>query len=117
MPELHCPGRMSTTMSLSSALVACPGCGNTVEIFGDEVKVHCRCGQYVFQETLPSCAQWCKEAERCFGQVGSFPQALRDTCAPEDLRSQEQRFRELQTRVIMAVSKCPHPETRDRTDD
>ena len=112
MPELRCPGRISASAVLSSVLVACPGCGNTVEIFGDEVKVHCRCGRHVFREALPSCAQWCKEAERCFGQAGGFPQALRDTCAPEDLRKQEERFRELQAFVITALAKCPHPEER-----
>ena len=110
MSDLHCPGRTSPSAYLSSVVVPCPGCGHQVEIFGDEIRVHCRCGQYVFREALPACAKWCKEAARCFGIAGNLPQSLQDSCGSEDLKKQEERFRELQGRVIAALAKCAHPE-------
>jgi len=67
---LRCPGRRAAA-SLESTLVPCPRCGRTVEIFGDETRVHCRCGHWVAREARPSCAQWCSEAARCLGKTGS----------------------------------------------
>ena len=106
MADLQCPGRTTAAAYLSSTLVKCSGCGNEVEIFGDEIKIRCRCGCYVFREALPACAQWCKEAERCFGQVGDFPQAMKSTGDADDIKRQEARFREIQAFVIHRLNAC-----------
>ena len=114
MPDLHCPGRTSAVAYLSSTVVNCPDCGGEVEIFGDEIKVRCRCGSYVFREALPSCAQWCKEAERCFGQAGDFPAALKNNADPDEIKKQEARFREIQACVIASLNRCGNPERQTR---
>ena len=65
--EMSCPGRESR--KLDSRVVRCPRCGAHVEIFSDEQKVRCRCGELILREALPSCIQWCPAAERCLGEV------------------------------------------------
>ncbi len=106
MADMHCPGRTSAVAYLSSAMVQCPACGMEVEIFGDEIRIRCRCGGVVFREALPACAQWCRESERCFGQAGSFPKFLKNAGDSEEMKRQEARFREIQARVIASLSKC-----------
>ena len=106
---LRCPGRTANVL-VESTLVPCPECGRTVEIFGDEERVHCRCGHWVFREALPSCAQWCPEAERCFGSAGN-PARLSKTA---DQKEQEERFRELQERIATALANCPQPQVKQR---
>src|SRR3989338_5676571 len=49
--------------------VRCPKCGKTVEMFGDEEKTECRCGNTVFKDRIPTCVEWCKAAEECLGDV------------------------------------------------
>ena len=111
--ENRCPGRTSSAV-VDTTLIVCSGCSNTLEIFGDETRVHCRCGQWVFRDVVPSCAQWCKEAERCFGRIANLPKALKDSCAVDDLKEQEARLRDLQGRVAVALAKCSRPELQQR---
>lgn len=115
MPDMHCPGRSSATAYLSSVELPCPGCGHEVEIFGDEIRVRCRCGQYVFREALPSCARWCKEAARCFGHVGNLPGVLAASTSADEIKEQEVRLRELIARVTVALAKCQHPEEQQKS--
>ena len=103
-----CPGRKAA-IGNETTLLTCPDCGHEVELFGDEGRVHCRCGHWVFRVVLPSCAQWCKEAERCFGSVGAVPKILKDSCSAADLLEQEHRLRALQDRVNAAMNTCPCP--------
>lgn len=112
MTDLKCPGRLANS-NLDTTLIPCPECGHVVELFGDEIKVHCHCGHWVFRDALPSCAQWCQEAERCFGQAGSFPKTMR-SCSAEDLKEQEARLRELQGRVTVALARCARPEAKQK---
>lgn len=70
MPDLECPGR-SANAGKEPTLTACPACGRTVEIFGDEMSVTCRCGRLVGRRTPPACAQWCAGADRCLGTAGA----------------------------------------------
>ena len=112
--ELRCPGRESNA-KLDVSLITCPQCKSEVELFGDEIRVHCRCGHWVFREAVPSCAQWCKEASRCFGHIEGIPKAVKDSCAAEDLKLEEERFRELQALVLASLGKCSKPEIRDRS--
>jgi len=65
---MECPGRRGTR-NLDSLVLRCPKCGELVEMFNDEQKVRCRCGQTILREAIPSCIQWCPAAERCLGQV------------------------------------------------
>lgn len=113
MSDLRCPGRAANA-SMDSILVPCPKCANSVEIFGDEIRVHCRCGQWVFREALPSCAHWCQEAEKCFGQIGDFRKALRASSNEDDLKAQEERLRDIQKQVSAALVKCSNREARER---
>ena len=73
--DFSCPGKRANA-STDTIEVACPSCERPMEIFGDEQKVHCRCGQWIFREALPSCAMWCPEAQRCLGEVGGFAKML-----------------------------------------
>ena len=72
-----CPGR-KTNARLDSIIVPCPSCQRELELFDDEQKAHCRCGQWVFREALPSCAMWCQAAQRCLGEVGNFAEMLQE---------------------------------------
>jgi Fe-S-cluster-containing dehydrogenase component len=40
-----------------------------VELFSDEPKHRCRCGEIVRRETIPKCADWCPAAAQCFGDA------------------------------------------------
>jgi len=51
-------------------MVACPSCGREVELFDDEPRVRCRCGQFVYHKAMPACVQWCASAQLCLGEVG-----------------------------------------------
>ena len=106
---LRCPGRTANAV-VESTLVPCPECGRTVEIFGDEQRVHCRCGHWVFREALPSCGQWCAEAGRCFGRAID-PGRHSKTA---DHKEQEKRFRALQERIAAALANCPQPQVKQR---
>ena len=65
--DAGCPGRRVRTVE--SVEVLCPACGRGVELFTDEIKARCRCGEVILREALPSCAMWCPAAERCLGKV------------------------------------------------
>ena len=104
---LRCPGRTANALA-ESIVVPCPECGRGVEIFGDEQRVHCRCGHWVSREALPSCAEWCSEAARCFG--GAMDPARRLKAA--DQKEQEKRFLELQERIANALANCPQPQVK-----
>ena len=65
--SMQCPGRKGR--ALDSCLVRCPECGAVVEMFSDEPKARCRCGQVILREEVPSCISWCAAAERCLGEV------------------------------------------------
>ena len=105
---LECPGRKSNA-HLDSTLLECPACGREVEIFADEPRVHCRCGHWVLRDTLPMCADWCSEAERCFGTVGSPTVAVPDSA---DQKEQERRLGELREQIELALGKCSKPEVK-----
>ena len=105
-----CPGRKANA-SLDTEIVACPECGREIEIFGDEFRVHCRCSIWVFRgKELPSCAQWCSEAERCFGTIGKVTPGERkasNACDPAEL---EREMEAMKQRVAEAVARCSKPE-------
>ncbi len=105
---LKCPGRF-TAAHADSVIVPCPNCGKEAEIFGDEQRLMCRCGNWVFRAAVPSCAQWCAEAERCFGSVGKAAAAMKDI---PDAAEQKARFHELQEQVEKALGRCAHTEER-----
>ncbi len=63
----RCPGQDGRDLKVS--LTHCPSCGAEVEFFSDEMRVKCHyCGQYVCQEEVPSCAEWCAQARECLGE-------------------------------------------------
>ena len=62
-----CPGQ--DLNKLRVALYKCRNCGAEVEMFSDELKVKChKCGEPVYQETMPSCIDWCASARECLGE-------------------------------------------------
>lgn len=62
-----CPGQDSRNLKIE--IIKCPYCQYKVEMFSDEVKVHCpRCKNLVCRERLPSCIDWCKYARECVGE-------------------------------------------------
>lgn len=66
--KVRCPGSMKTT---APEIIEreCPKCGNIVEMFADEEKVDCSCGNTVFKDKVPTCVEWCSAAEECLGDV------------------------------------------------
>lgn len=108
----RCPGRMNSQAAVDSIEVPCPKCGREVEIFGDEQKVHCRCGQWVFREALPTCAQWCRAAKQCLGEVGGLASALQEAQEAPDRKEQERRLEKLRERIARARQKCDRPESK-----
>ncbi len=64
---LKCPGQDDRNLKIE--ILKCPDCGYKVEIFSDEVKVHCpKCKGLVCRQRLPSCVDWCKIARDCIGE-------------------------------------------------
>ena len=62
-----CPGQDSR--NIKAETITCSHCGYQVEIFSDEVKVHCpKCKNMICRERLPSCVDWCKFARECVGE-------------------------------------------------
>ncbi len=66
--DTGCPGRRNVR-KLDSMLVRCPKCKGIVEIFTDEIKARCRCGEVLLRESVPACISWCAAAEKCLGEV------------------------------------------------
>jgi hypothetical protein len=50
------------------SLHRCPKCRAEVEMFSDETRVKCKCGEFVYKENLPSCLDWCVKARECLGE-------------------------------------------------
>lgn len=64
---MRCPGQDSRNLRVE--LHKCPGCGEEVEIFSDEVEVRCpKCRKPVYRERMPSCIEWCASARQCLGE-------------------------------------------------
>ena len=76
MTEFKCPGQDSRNIKPSA--LKCSNCGYMVEIFSDELKRKCpKCKKFVYQEKLPTCADWCKSARECIGkELGGYTQKL-----------------------------------------
>lgn len=108
-----CPGRTANAI-LESTLLTCSKCGQDSEIFTDEVRVHCKCGEWLYRQTMPSCIQWCPEAERCMGAVNGLKQMLEATTPVHDQKKYEERLKELQERIAVALETCSSPESRHR---
>ncbi len=62
-----CPGQDARNLRVK--LYKCPGCGNSVELFSDELMVRCpQCRTKVYAEKIPSCIEWCASARKCLGE-------------------------------------------------
>ena len=62
-----CPGQDMSKLRVQ--LYKCPNCGAEVEMFSDELRVKChKCGKYIYQETIPTCIDWCASARECLGE-------------------------------------------------
>ena len=64
----RCPGNLTNRL-LDSVMLTC-SCGRKNELFSDEQRRKCRCGKFMYQKTVPKCADWCPSAELCLGIVG-----------------------------------------------
>lgn len=62
-----CPGQDDRNLKVET--LKCPDCAYKIEIFSDEIKVHCpKCKNLVCRLRLPSCADWCKASRECMGK-------------------------------------------------
>jgi hypothetical protein len=111
--EFKCPGRINNAPRDTIA-IACPACKREIEMFEDEPRVRCRCGQWVFQEVLPSCVKWCAAAARCLGEVGDLAGKMQRAEAAPDQEDQERRLAELREQIAQAQSKCAEAEATTR---
>ncbi len=59
-----CPGS-AIVRRPEIVVLTCPKCGEEVEIFSDEEKAACECGEVIFREKTVSCTDWCKYAKEC----------------------------------------------------
>jgi hypothetical protein len=65
-----CPGAERFKQTIPED-IACPCCGEELEIWSDEVKVACfKCKTMVIREQRQSCLDWCKFARECVGEAG-----------------------------------------------
>ncbi len=65
MPK--CPGQ--DFRNLKAHTLRCPSCGNSVEMFSDELRRRCpRCKAEVVRAAMPSCVAWCRAAKECVGE-------------------------------------------------
>lgn len=63
---LKCPGSDSRNLTVED--IKCPFCGETEEIFSNELRVKChKCGQWIYKDNAPSCIDWCSKARECIG--------------------------------------------------
>ncbi len=77
-----CPGSGNIRTPIPS-LIKCPGCGEEVEIWSDELKAKCtKCGATVFKENVPSCIEWCQSAKECIGE-GKYNRLMGGKVKPE----------------------------------
>jgi len=64
MSLMKCPGS-----DVDITVIACPRCGEEVELFTGESKAKCTgCGYWVTREKA-SCIEWCPGAKQCFHHV------------------------------------------------
>ena len=68
MAKVRCPGSMKT-MVPEPLERKCPKCGSMIEIWSDEEKADCTCGETVFKDKAPTCVVWCSAAEECLGDI------------------------------------------------
>ncbi len=62
----RCPGQDGR--EIRAEFLRCPCCGYKVEIFSDEIRRNCpKCGQIIYRQKLPSCADWCRSGRECLG--------------------------------------------------
>ena len=99
---LRCPGVFTAAQAVS-VMAPCPQCARPAEIFGDEWRVFCRCGAWVYRNPLPFCAQSCAEAEDCLASLRESFLAMQQIA---DEYEQRERFRQLQEQVEKIVKRC-----------
>lgn len=64
----RCPGSSAFAQPRID-LVACPACGEDVEVWSDEASGTCAsCGRVTMRTKTQSCMDWCKYAEECLGE-------------------------------------------------
>lgn len=63
----NCPGAQKFRQP-EPEIIKCPGCGEEVEIWTDEIKANCpKCKKSIMREGGLSCLDWCKYAKECVG--------------------------------------------------
>jgi len=71
MADVKCPGQDTRYWKKGDIFdVRCPNCGKEVEFFKDEVRRSCRCGHVIVNPKIDfACAEWCRYAEQCLGEL------------------------------------------------
>jgi len=63
----YCPGARAIRQP-KPEIFTCPGCGEEIEIWTDEISGACaRCGEVMYREGTMSCLEWCAYAKECVG--------------------------------------------------
>ena len=100
-----CPG--SFARKLDGVLVVCPACGREVEIFTDEPKRTCRCGNVLRREARPTCAEWCPAAAQCLGEQLDAEEHKRRLAAVKDDPRAEEYVECIRRRVAEKSARRP----------
>ncbi len=77
MAKVRCPGSMKT-MVPEPLERKCPKCSSMIEIWSDEEKADCTCGETVFKDGAHTCVVWCSAAEVCLGVIFDVKQMKED---------------------------------------
>ena len=68
MDLFRCPGSQTLIQPVPEYM-ECPFCKGEVEIWSDEARASCpSCKNTVPREMKAGCWEWCKFAEKCFGE-------------------------------------------------
>lgn len=82
--------------------IKCPGCGEEIEIWTDEIQVTCpKCTKSILRQQEQSCLDWCRYAKECVGD-STYQQYMKNksiTLKQKLLKELEQYFGDDQKRI------------------
>jgi hypothetical protein len=104
---LKCPGQDQRFWDPEDIFESkCPSCGDLVEFWKDEPQVKCpKCKTLISNPRLDlGCAEWCKFAKECLGQVADQQSGILSTKLIEELREIAGADKELISSCLAVLS-------------
>lgn len=98
MAKVRCPGSMKT-LTPEPLERKCTKCGEMVEIFSDEEKADCECGNTVFKDAQYTCVVWCSAAEECLGDIVDVKKIKEDAKKRAALEGNPEFVSEVQQKI------------------